>query len=530
MKPMNFLPLLFLGCSLFTNAQKLSKEGTHEISKKANKGYLYEPTVDEAKNEVTMTYVTKATGRKAKFEIYKFDLEFNFKGMEESEQPLEKLKGYRADKGDEWEMPAVSVEKNFMGTLMLRRKIIKKKWNWFWGGYDIKIEQKEKLKPKSEDGNKFFYLSHAEQNESGSVIIIAGEKGDRSDPMRQYKRIHILRYDAELNQLADKVLEFQYPQLIAAVNTDDAEEDAELDEDITILFAPMGGKGMNKVADPNGGNYSYVRIASSAEVKERVSISSNHGIFDGSFVKVGNAMIIYGPANDNKTDYLNEKPADDQFKAKNFQIVKIENAQVAYVTSTPISEFEKKAQNPPSQKKSPDYIGRKFRVADIRQAKNGDLLITGQNYSTPSGLRRSSGTTAYTDIIMLHFDSKGSLKAQYGVRREENDKEAKMAPNSQILVESSDGSMLYWVILEMKGIKTEKELGDSKYKFLVYPNVTKINLANGNIGEFVQFGQGKTDYYVNNKYPFLPIGNGQVVFLGETKSGKTLWFAKMPLE
>jgi hypothetical protein len=180
-----------MSSSLVSHAQQLSKEGTHEISKKANKGYLYEPTVDEAKNEVTMTYVTKATGRKAKFEVYKFDLEFNFKGMEESEQPLEKIKGYRADKGDEWQMPAVSVEKNFMGTLMLRRKIIKKKWNWFWGGYDIKIEQKEKLKPKSEDGNKFFYLSHAEQNESGSVIIIAGEKGDRNDPMRQYKRIHI---------------------------------------------------------------------------------------------------------------------------------------------------------------------------------------------------------------------------------------------------------------------------------------------------------------------------------------------------
>jgi len=158
------------------------------------------------------------------------------------------------------------------------------------------------------------------------------------------------------------------------------------------------------------------------------------------------------------------------------------------------------------------------------------LLITGQNYSSPGGLRRSSGSTDYTDIIMLHFDSKGNLKAQYGVRREENDKEAKMAPNSQILVESTDGNSLYWVILEMKGVKTEKELGDSKYKFLVYPNVSKINLATASIGEFTQFGQGKTDYYVNNKYPFLPIGKGQVVFLGETKSGKTLWFAKMPLE
>jgi hypothetical protein len=512
-------------------SQQVSKEGTNEISKKANKGYLYEPTINEAANQMNLTYVTKASGKTAKFETYKFDLDFNFKGMDESEQPLEKLKGYRSDKGEEWEMNAVSVEKNLMGTLVLRRKLIKKKWNWFWGGYDIKVDNKEKLKPKSEDGNKFFYLSHAEQNESGSVIIIAGEKGDSKDPLRQYKKIHVLRYDADLNQLADKVIEFTYPQMIAAINTDDADEDADVDEDVAILFAPMGGKGMSKTADPNAGNYTYVRVSPAAEVKQRVAVSSNHGIFDGSFVSMGDAMLIYGPANDNKTDYLNEKQADDQFKAKNFQMVRIENGNVAFVTSTPIADFEKKAQNPPSQKKSPDYRGRKFRVAQVIQTSNGDMLIAGQNYETGGGImaNRSAGAE-YTDIIMLHFDNKGNLKGQYGVRREENDKDAKMAPNMQMLEESKDGKGLYWVIMEMKGLKAEKELGDSKYKFLLYPNVAKVNLGAATIGDFVQLGQGKSDYYVNNKYPLLPIGKGQVVFLGENKSGKTLWFAKMPLD
>ncbi len=520
---------LFLLMAVSVTAQKLSKEATYEISKKANKGYMYEPKIDEANNLMTLNFVTKSTSKKAKFETYKFDLNFNFLGMEESEQGVEKLKGYRVDKGDEWEMNAVSVEKNFMGTLVLRRKIIKKKWNWFWGGYDVKIEQKEKLKPKSDEGNKFFYLSHAEQSENGSVIIVAGEKGDKNDPMRQYKKIHILRYDADLNQLADKVIEFEHPQMIAAINADDAEEDADTDEDLAILFAPMGGKGMSKVQDANAGNYTFVRVSPLAEIKERVSIASNHGIFDGSFVRVGNAMLIYGPANENKTDYLNEKPEDDKFKAKNFQLVKIENGKVAYVTSTPISDFEKKAQNPPSQKKSPDYTGRKFRVSDIIETINGDLLISGQNYTAAKSLGQT-GPREYTDIIMLHFDGRGNLKAQYGVRREENDKDAKMSPNTQLLTESGDGKSLYWTILEMKGFKKEKELGDSKYKFLVYPNVTKINLSAATVGEFIQFGQGKSDYYVNNKYPFLKIGKGQIVFLGENSGGKTLWFAKMPLD
>jgi hypothetical protein len=176
MKPMNFLLLLLLSSSLVLNAQQLSKEGTHEISKKANKGYLYEPTVDEAKNEVTMTYVTKATGRKAKFETYKFDLDFNFKGMEESEVPLEKIKGFKADKGEEYSVEAVTVEPNLLGTLILKSKTYKRKWNWFWGGYDTKVSFGEKIKPKSDDGGKFQYIAHSEQQESGNILIFAGDK------------------------------------------------------------------------------------------------------------------------------------------------------------------------------------------------------------------------------------------------------------------------------------------------------------------------------------------------------------------
>jgi hypothetical protein len=509
------------------HAQQLSKEATHEISKKANKGFLYEPQIDEANNLMTLTYVTKSTNRNVKFETYKFDLNFNFLGMEESEKGVEKLKNYRVDKGDEWEMNAVSVERNKVGTLVLRRKVIKKKWNWFWGGYDIKIEYKEKLKPKSDDGNKFYYLTHAEQNESGGVIIVVGEKNNKNDPHSQYKKIHILRYDSDLNQLADKEIVFDYPQMIAAANIDDAEEDEEIDGDLAILFAPQGGSVFKKVADPNAGNYTFVRISPKAEIKERIAIASNHGIYDGTLVKTGDGMIIYGPANENKTDYLNEKPEDDKFKAKNFQIVKIENGKVDYITSTPISDFEAKAQKPAAQKKSPDYRGRKFRVNQIFQASNGDLFIAGQNYNLVLGY---SNVKVFTDLIMLHFDNKGNLKAQYGLEREESNNDSKMVSNGQLIYESIDGKSIYWGILEIKDLKKDKELGDSKFKFLVYPNMTKINLANATISNPVKFGQGKTDYYVNNRYPFLNLGRGQVVFLGETSGGKTLWFAKMPLD
>nr|WP_294906270.1 hypothetical protein [uncultured Lacibacter sp.] len=553
MKPIYALLLLVAGSSVTLQAQQLSKEGTHEISKKANKGYLYEPTVDESRNELSMTYVTKATGKKAKFETYFFDLDFNFKKVEESEVPLERLKGYKADKGEEYTFDAVTVEPNMLGTLILKRKIYKKKWNWFWGGYDTKITFGEKIKPKSDDGGKFQYIGHAEQGGSGNILIIAGDKGTGlGNTLKMGTEIHILRFDPELNKIADQLVKFEHPQTLVSASTDDQDDDADTDSDVLLLFAPMGGKGYKNVADPNATNYTYVRVGADGSIKERISVVSKTGIFNGNmFITVGEDVLIMGATGDKADDYYNEKftapvnMRDDEiekFKAKGFQIVKISGGKVAFVSNNTLDDFEKKSQSPPSQKKNPEYTGRKFKVADIKVLSNGDILLAGQKYTKPKNgghvvkfgglgsIGGGNGGPEYEDIIMMHFGGNGVLRASYGVRREENDKEAKTSPNNQMIMESSDGKSVYWTIMEMKGWKQEKELGESKYKFLLYPNVTKINVEAATIGNFVQLGQGKTDYYVNNKYPSLPIGKGQIVYLGENKNGKTLWFAKMPLE
>lgn len=554
MKPKLFYTFLLLLFACTLQAQQLSKEATHEISKKANKGYLYEPKVDEAKNEISLTYVTKATGRFAKFETYKFDMNFTFKSVEESEVPLEKIKGFKADKGEEYTVEAVTVEPNLLGTLILKSKTYKRKWNWFWGGYDTKVSFGEKIKPKSDDGGKFQYIAHSEQPESGNILIFAGDKGTGlGNALKMTTEIHILRFDHDLNKVSDQLLKFDHPQTVVAVNTDDQDDDDDTDNDVLLLFAPMGGKAYKKSADPNATNYTFVRVGKDGTVKERISIASKAGIFNGTmFVTLGADVLIMGATGDKTDDYYDEKFAapvnmrDDEtekFKAKGFQIVKITNGKVAFVNNNTLEDFDKKSQSPPSQKKNPEYTGRKFKVADIKVLSNGDILLAGQKYTKPKNGGHKvkfgnlgsiggeqGGGPEYEDIILMHFAGDGILKASYGVRREENDKDAKTSPNNQLIMESADGKSVYWTIMEMKGWRQEKELGESKYKFLMYPNVAKIDVVNAKVGNFVQMGQGKNDYFVNNKYPSLPIGKGQVVFLGESKTGKTLWFAKMPLE
>ncbi|MBP6686906.1 MAG: hypothetical protein KA160_03525, partial [Lacibacter sp.] len=386
------------------------------------------------------------------------------------------------------------------------------------------------------------------------ILIIAGDKGTGlGNAIKMGTEIHILRFDPELNKIADNLVKFEHPQTLVSASSDDQDDDNDTDSDVLLLFAPMGGKGYKSVADPAATNYTYVRVGADGSVKERVSVASKTGIFNGNmFITLGEDVLIMGATGDKTDDYYNEKFAapvnmrDDEiekFKAKGFQIVKISGGKTAFVSNNTLEDFDKKSQSPPSQKKNPEYTGRKFKVADIKVLRNGDIMLAGQKYTKPKNGGHvvkfgnlgsfgggANGGTEYEDIIMMHFGGNGVLRSSYGVRREENDKDAKTSPNNQLIMESSDGKTVYWTIMEMKGWKQEKELGESKYKFLLYPNVTKINVDAATIGNFVQLGQGKSDYYVNNKYPSLAIGKGQVVYLGENKNGKTLWFAKMPLE
>jgi hypothetical protein len=546
---------LFVMICMSANAQQLSKEATYEISSKANRGYMYEPKIDEANNKLSLTFVTKSTSRMAKFETYHFDLDFNFKNKEDSEVPMEKVKGYRVDKGDEWQQEAVTVETNLMGTLILRRKIYKYKWNWFWGGYDRKVVSGEKMKPKTDDGGKLQYITHVEQP-NGDLMIVATDKGKGlGNVLTMTTEFHVLRFDHELNKLSDEEFKFDFPQTLVAANTDEMDEDEENTDqrELIMVFAPMGGKGFKSMADPDAKNYSFIRISNTGTLKEKIPFKSKTGIFNGEMlVETNDGVYIIGATGDedSEKDYFNEKFAApfgsrdaemEKFKAKGFQIVKIANGKAAYVTLNTLDDFDKKSQSPPSQKKKPEYTGRKFKVSTVKAMPNGDIMIAGQKFSKSSsggghtnkllgGIASGPSGPQYEDIIMMHFTNEGTLRAAYGIRREENDKEAKASPNNQLLWVAPDGKV-YWTIMEMKGFRTEKELGESKYKFLLYPNVAIIDVVNAKIGDFVQFGQGKSDYYVNNKYPMMPLkSNSEIFFFGENKTGKTLWFAKMPLK
>ena len=216
-------------------------------------------------------------------------------------------------------------------------------------------------------------------------------------------------------------------------------------------------------------------------------------------------------------------------KWKLFQLAKITGSKLEYLTTTDLDEFEAKLKTPPSQKKTPSYRGKRFHFTTAAVYKDGSIVICGQNFQKEK--RQNVTFKSYRDVVTFYFDSQGKLKAQYGVRREENNKYARMAPTVQIISEGQ--STIYWTVMEMDGVRTEKEGKYKAVKALIYPNVARIEPGTGDISDFVAFGtvDGKPQYYLHNGNPILPIpGDNSIVFLGADKPGKTLWFGKVVLE
>ena len=130
--------LLIMVFSLKCIGQTLDVENTYTITGKAKRGTLGDAFFDAQNKTYALTYVTKTSDRKAKFQTYTFDYDFNFLDMTEDEIEFEKAKQkYRWFKyqGELYSIEGLFVEPNFTGTLVLKQKKITYKYDWFFLGY-----------------------------------------------------------------------------------------------------------------------------------------------------------------------------------------------------------------------------------------------------------------------------------------------------------------------------------------------------------------------------------------------------------
>ncbi len=543
--------LLLLAVPAALWAQKLALEKTYEITGLAKRGYLDDVQHEAATGNTVLYFVTREssniTGNKSKvkYQIYHFDKEYNFIKLEE------KIDEYRNKryKGDNYQVEGISIENNLIGTFVFRRKLITYTWNWFFGGYNMRVKLLEKVKPKDDVGAKYTLLKKFENNETGEVIALVRSKGKTAVP----NEFSWMRVNKDLDFVVTEKKTFDKPQVVAAAyliavsGEDDeelsedeapAEDGPEADDDqgniattdAAIVFAPSFNGG--KTSEPH--DYTYWRVNNQGKILEVVPLKTAASIWNINQA-IGSKDVIYlgGPSNDGKF-FDNEitQGADlDSKKWKSFQLCKLVKGKVEYMTLTSLDDFEAKLMAPPSQKKSPSYRGKKFRYNTSGNYTDGSILACGQNYDWTTVNKQR--VRQYKDVVMFYFDPKGQLKAQYGVRREENNKWAKSAPSAQDINIGKGG--IYWTVYEMDGVKTEQEGKQKALKALLYPSVARIDPASAQISDFVQFGlvEGKPKYYLhfNPAFRILQIdADNSITYLGADKPGKTLWFAKLVME
>ncbi len=540
------LLIMLLSAGPILLAQQLELEKTYKISRASKRGYLAGLDYDQDAKTYTLTYFTDQKKNTFKYEQYVFDNDFNLikdgEFTEEAEKMKKKFKWFKF-KGDEYTVMGNTVDNNLTGTLVLKRKKITYKYQFLLGGYNRKVDILEKVKPKTDDGNKLTGMTHAEDDMNGDLYVLASVKAkigvNAGDDVGSIK---LLKFDNELNLVKSKDFDFPYLQTLAFVRTIEKENPDDPESPgiagMVFIFAPSNVMG-KKYSDPDNNNYTYVRVDDQCNIVDRFSFKSPASFWNiHEMIYAGNEIYFYGPAMAGRDKYFNEGAGQrfggGEVKYRAVQLMKVAGGKMAYLTETTLDEFKAKQVFPPSQKKTPDYSGREFGVRGYNFASNGDLIVVGQNYDKT----KEGNINKFEDVLGFHFDTNGKLKAQYGLDTKEKGvavdynylqgvgyytvtKITSVYASPQTIIEGSDHN-LYWVLQEIKGQANDK--------LLTYPRIGRINMANNSLTDLQTFGKGE-GFYLDPKYPFLETDKSEtLVFFGADKAGKELWFARVKLK
>lgn len=546
LKRITGLLIMVLSAGPILLAQQLELEKTYKISRASKRGYLAGLDYDQDAKTYTLTYFTDQKKNTFKYEQYVFDNDFNLikdgEFTEEAEKMKKKFKWFKF-KGDEYTVMGNTVDNNLTGTLVLKRKKITYKYQFLLGGYNRKVDILEKVKPKTEDGNKLTGMTHAEDDMNGDLYVLASVKAkigvNAGDDVGAIK---LLKFDNELNLVKSKDFDFPYLQTLAFARTIEKENPDDPESPgiggMVFIFAPSNVMG-KKYTDPDNNNYTYVRVDDQCNIVDRFSFKSPASFWNiHEMIYAGNELYFYGPAMAGRDKYFNEGAGQrfggGEVKYKAVQLMKVVGGKMVYLTETTLDEFKAKQVFPPSQKKTPDYSGREFGVRGYNFASNGDLIVVGQNYDKT----KEGNINKFEDVLGFHFDTNGKLKAQYGLDTKEKGvavdynylqgvgyytvtKITSVYASPQTIIEGSDHN-LYWVLQEIKGQANDK--------LLTYPRIGRINMNNNSLTDLQTFGKGE-GFYLDPKYPFLETDKSEtLVFFGADKAGKELWFARVKLK
>ncbi|MCO5231964.1 MAG: hypothetical protein M9958_12510 [Chitinophagales bacterium] len=477
----SIMMLLLVAFSSYCYAQNDVLEKSYDISRKARRGYLGGTEVNETNQTFDMIYVLPSSDRKVKIETYTFNKEMDLINTVKDEWDIEKVRTrykWFNFRGDTYQTNALTASTTVTGKLIFRKKLITWKYRWWYGQYVKSIKMLEKVKPKNDVGEKYFFRGGAyEVDRDSSILVFGGRQDSPKDILGSYLHYDLLKSDNEVNISVMASVDFPapYSPIFAEPLRDENEtmSNEDFPRDWIVIFAPQGG--IDKKANATPTQYIYFRITPEGKIVERVEFAApSNGWRVLEAYEKNNSVFIYGPTitKDPSSKYINQvykmglvatTSADESEKAtentsgatggmfggiKNmvntfsgnkdfgitqeaiddmldelnfngFALGEITNGQMKFSKETPVSDFNSKAVKPSDQKDIVKFDGKKFTTFGIYFTSDGDILINGQDFkltkNKPFGLGQSAGTKLYKGVYLFQFDNAGNLKHNYGV-------------------------------------------------------------------------------------------------------------------
>ncbi len=572
--------LSFLFISLNVFSQQLDKEVAHSFKSLKKDSYIGNVEYDSDTKVTSLFYVEK-NALNTVFTTYRFDE--NLKFLDQDIKKYSIVDGFKDAldnfkwfnfQGENIVKEVVTVDQGWGGKLVVRKSRWSRIYNWNFGIYTSKYENIETKKIQGLEGDRIYLYDRFNNLETGEVILLVGikpPKGQNKEAKFQHARKYqLMKITPDFQVEYGEFIEFKHNMVISfkrSLATNAQIEQGENNDiskaNVSLIFTPLKSMLGKKWQSENPENHTMIIVNDKGEIASRIDITaptSGWVVEDLVVANGGKDVYYYGPAKDGA--YVNSlMPTNSpltgrdevkDIKYKNFQIMKITDNKLAWINNTDLKEFQTKAVTPPSQKKSPEYKGKNFTKSVIHVTQNGELVIAGQKYTTkqvpvdktkPDGPKKTIYT--YKDLVMFHFNNKGDLKAQYGIRRDKNNKYAKSSVTPQYVYENKEGTQLYWVYGEIKGLRGGINLTGgflelagastlSKRKLLFYPTVAKVDLDKGKMGDFIPLGadaDGKQLYFTNPEFPQMMTKDySNLIFVGEDKRGSLVWLAKMKID
>lgn len=515
------------------------KESVEVLSKKAVKGYLYDISRDETgKSLVTYKMKVDKKGDQVEYEQYSFDKDLKFLGSADSQEKKEmkpdtEAMSFVAYVGGTTSFDVLSMK------LKLQKVVVQKEWVHEKQGYKTKkVLSRENVKPKNDDGKVYLgYASYESSRASEPDLFVIAKAESKDKGQADIFRVVLFNTDMEIKET---ILELQgsHSLVFCTQLTSD---------DVVAVFAP-------NATGPDPSKYVYFKFDIRGKMLGRTEFKSPASALlitsayekDGSmyffgtstkstecFNRVFNEYApIYNPGytegGNNKLDFKWQKSLEE--KMDNFHILKFSDNKLAFASITPVADFKSKFRPAVGDKGATPYKGRRFLVQSFVVTANEDYLIAGQLMGSVN-MGTGNKVDSYEDVVCFHFDKTGSLKAQYGLGKLNNDKKSEIFDMRQNFYLSPDGKSAYWEVLEVKGIKGYEGFLEAYYDAesfypLYYPRIGKIDLTNASVGAFKTMGEGK--YFLKRNFLRQQDSTeNSVTYFGHDDDFKSLWVGKV---